>query len=139
MCYSSTPEPHLSFIRTSAYGILHPRPTCRCLLSAVECGLRLVAAHAHLDLGAPRPGQLHSSRLLVLAGGPATRGPGALPLELLDAVGGAAVGAVRSGGTGSAFVVGLRCAAHVAFATGRCGWSCVALLGRGTIGGRTVP
>ncbi|GLI63399.1 hypothetical protein VaNZ11_006360, partial [Volvox africanus] len=58
------------------------RERARCLGSAVEAALRLIAAHASLDL--TRHHNLYSSRVIVLAGGPATRGPGAVPLELLD-------------------------------------------------------
>ncbi|KAG2495463.1 hypothetical protein HYH03_006408 [Edaphochlamys debaryana] len=61
---------------------LPQRSRARCLCSAVEAGLRLIAAHARLDLAQPQ--SLPGSRVLVLAGGPPTRGPGAVPLELLD-------------------------------------------------------
>ncbi|GIM02600.1 hypothetical protein Vretimale_7479 [Volvox reticuliferus] len=78
-------SPHLpkvlASLRTVQSGV-PVRARARCLGSAVEAALRIIAAHASLDL--TRHHNLYGSRVIVLAGGPATRGPDAVPLELLD-------------------------------------------------------
>ncbi|KAG2428786.1 hypothetical protein HXX76_011486 [Chlamydomonas incerta] len=71
----------LATLRT-VQGDVPVRVRSRCLCAAVEASLRLVAAAAHLDLG--RHHYLAASRVVVMAAGPATQGPGAVPLDLLD-------------------------------------------------------
>ncbi|KAG2449586.1 hypothetical protein HYH02_005119 [Chlamydomonas schloesseri] len=71
----------LATLRT-VQGDVPVRVRARCLCAAVEASLRLVAVAAHLDLG--RHHYLAASRVVLMAAGPATRGPGAVPLDLLD-------------------------------------------------------
>ncbi|KXZ47553.1 hypothetical protein GPECTOR_34g712 [Gonium pectorale] len=58
------------------------RERARHMCTAMEAALSLIAAHAGIDLS--RQHCLYGCRVVVLTGGPATRGPGAVPLELLD-------------------------------------------------------